>query len=165
MSGSTWQSAVNEVVHERALVGQRAGGRGGGHDYAGGISSAAADEAQLLTGDDPAHAAAQPGDVAAAGTIVPMPDLGITHRLPGGGMNLWRMPLSELESGYGVPQLVKTLNDGGFSYDGSQTVAGDFADVTPSDDGTADHIIWHAQPNGGVLLWAVGGGADITPRL
>src|SRR3954464_3873307 len=80
---------------------------------AGGTSTAAADEAQLLTGDDPAHAAAQAGDVAAAGTIVPMPDLGITHRLPDGGMNLWRIPLSELETGYGQPSLVKTLNYGG----------------------------------------------------
>jgi len=128
-------------------------------------SPAAADEGQLLTGDDPAHAAAQPGDVAAAGTIVPMPDLGITHRLPAGGMNLWRMPLSELETGYGQPQLVKTLNFGGFSYDNSKTLAGDVGDITASDDGTADHIIWHAQPNGGVLLWAVGGGSDTTPRL
>ena len=132
---------------------------------AGGTATAAADEGQLRTGDDPAHAAAQPGDVAAAGTMVPMPDLAIAHRLPGGGMNLWRMPLSELETGYGQPELVKTLNYGGFSYDNSRTIAGDFGDITPSDDGTADHIIWHAQPNGGVLLWAVGGGADTTPRL
>jgi hypothetical protein len=34
-----------------------------------------------------------------------MPDLAVTHRLPGGGMNLWRIPLSELENGYGVPPL------------------------------------------------------------
>jgi len=52
---------------------------------AGGVSTAAADEAQLLTGEDPAHAEAQAGDTAAAGTIVPLPDLGVTHRLPGGG--------------------------------------------------------------------------------
>jgi hypothetical protein len=128
-------------------------------------SPAAADDADRLTGDDPAHAAAQPGDVASAGTIVALPDLGITHRLPDGGMNLWRMPLSELETGYGQPQLVKTLNFGGFSYDNSRTLAGDVGDITASDDGTADHIIWHAQPNGGVLLWAVGGGSDPTPRL
>jgi hypothetical protein len=131
----------------------------------GGISTAAADEAQLLTGDDAAHAAAQAGDVAAAGTIVPMPDLAIAHRLPGGGINLWRMPLSELETGYGQPELVKALNYGGFSYDNSKPLAGDFGDITPSDDGTADHIIWHAQPNGGVLIWGVGGGSDPTPQL
>jgi hypothetical protein len=80
-------------------------------------------------------------------------------------MNLWRIPLSELEDGYGAPALVKTLNYGGFSYDNSVTLTGDFGDITPSDDGTADHIIWHQQPNGGVLLWAVGGGGDPTPRL
>jgi hypothetical protein len=45
------------------------------------------------------------GDLAAAETIVPMPDLGITHRLSG-GMNLWRMPLSELEPGDAQPQLI-----------------------------------------------------------
>jgi FG-GAP-like repeat len=130
---------------------------------AGGTTTAAAEEADRLTGDDAAHAEA--GDLAAASTIVPMPDLAITHRLPGGGMNLWRIPLSELESGYGVPQLVKTLNYGGFSYDNSRSLSGDFGDITASDDGTADHVIWHAQPNGGVLLWAVGGGGDTTPRL
>jgi hypothetical protein len=80
-------------------------------------------------------------------------------------MNLWRMPLSDLETDVGQPQLVKKLDYGGFSYDNSKTLAGDFGDITPSDDGTADHIIWHAQPNGGVLLWAVGGGSDTTPRL
>jgi hypothetical protein len=105
------------------------------------------------------------GELAEASTIVPMPDLGITHRLPGGGMNLWRIPLSELENGYGTPQLVKTLNYGAFSYDNSRTLTGDFGDITASDDGTADHLIWHAQPNGGVLVWAVGGGGDTTPRL
>jgi hypothetical protein len=130
-----------------------------------GGSPAAADEPERLTGDDPAHAAAEAGDVAAAGTIVPMPDLGIAHRLPGGGMNLWRLPLSQLETGYGQPQLVKTLNFGGFSYDSSRTLAGDVGDITASDDGTADHIIWHAQPNGGVLVWGVGGGGDTAPRL
>ncbi len=35
----------------------------------------------------------------------------------------------------------------------------------PSDDGTTDFVIWHAQPGGGVLLWAVGGGGDTEPRL
>ena len=130
---------------------------------AGGTTTATAEEPGRLTGVDAAHAEA--GDVSAAGTIVALPDLAIAHRLPGGGMNLWRIPLSELEAGYGQPALVKTLNYGGFSYDNSRTIAGDFGDITASDDGTADHIIWHAQPNGGVLLWAVGGGADTTPRL
>lgn len=128
-----------------------------------GGSTAVAQETDRLTGGDAAHAA--PGEVAAATTIVPLPDLAIPHRLPGGGMNLWRMPLSELEDGYGVPQLVKKLDYGGFSYDNSRTVTGDFGDIAASDDGTADHVIWHAQPGGGVLVWAVAGGADTTPRL
>ena len=130
----------------------------------GGAGVASADETGRLTGEDPAHGA-EPGEVAAAATYVQLPDLGITHRLPSGGMNLWRMPLSDLEDGFAQPQLVKNLDFGGFSYDNSVTLAGDVADITPSDDGTADHIIWHAQPNGGVLLWAVGGGSDTTPRL
>ena len=116
----------------------------------GGTTTAAAEEADRLTGDDAAHAEA--GDLAAASTIVPMPDLAITPRLPSGAMNLWRIPLSDLEAGTGQPQLVKNLDYGGFSYDNSRTLAGDFADVTPSHDGTADHVICHRQPNGGVLL-------------
>ncbi|TQN42305.1 FG-GAP repeat protein [Blastococcus colisei] len=130
----------------------------------GGATAAAADEAHRLTGADPAHESVG-GGVAPASTVVALPDLAIAHRLPSGGMNLWRMPLSELEDGFGQPQLVKTLDFGGFSYDNSRTIAGDFGDITASDDGTADHLIWHRQPNGGVLLWAVGGGADTTPRL
>lgn len=128
----------------------------------GGTTTAGAEAADRLTGADAAHAEA--GDVGTT-AIVPLPDLAITHRLPSGAMNLWRMPLSELEAGTGQPQLVKNLDYGGFSYGNSRTLAGDFADVTPSDDGTADHVIWHRQPNGGVLLWAVGGGGDTTPRL
>src|SRR5215213_9697303 len=94
-------------------------------------SPAAADEPTRVTGDDPAAAAAQAGDVAAASMMVALPDLGIAHRLPAGGMNLWRVPLSELEDGFGQPQLVKPLNYGGFSYDNSKTLAGDFGDITP----------------------------------
>jgi len=127
-------------------------------------SRAAADETTRLTGEDAAHAALGGGDTAASYGVA-LPDLAIAHRLPSGAMNLWRMPLSQLEDGFGAPQLVKNLDYGGFSYDRSVTVAGDFADITPADDGTADHIIWHAQPDGGVLLWAVGGGGDTTPRL
>jgi hypothetical protein len=127
-------------------------------------SPAAADETTRLTGEDAAHAALGGGDTAASYGVA-LPDLAIAHRLPSGAMNLWRMPLSQLEDGFGTPQLVKNLDYGGFSYDRSVTVAGDFADITPADDGTADHIIWHAQPDGGVLLWAVGGGGDTTPRL
>jgi len=80
-------------------------------------------------------------------------------------VNLWRIPLSEWETGHGEPELVKKLDYGGFSYDNSVTVTGDFGDITASDDGTADHVIWHKQPNGGVLLWGVGGGGDTTPQL
>jgi hypothetical protein len=60
----------------------------------GGTTTATADEGDRLTGADAAHAEA--GDLAAAETIVPMPDPAVTHRLPGGGMDLWRIPLSEL---------------------------------------------------------------------
>lgn len=91
----------------------------------------------------------------------------IVHRLPGGGLNLWRLPVLNQSMGETtvVPQLLARLDYGGFSYDRSVVVAGNFADVSGSDDGTADEVIWHAQPNGGVLVWAVGGGPDRTPRL
>lgn len=103
---------------------------------------------------------------AAAMTTLPsIPELAIDHRLPAGGMNLWRMPISSREAGVGSPQLVRTLDYGGFSYDNSVVLAGDIGQVTPSDDGTPDYVIWHAQPNGGVLLWGVGGGGDTTPQL
>lgn len=127
---------------------------------------AAADEPDRRTGADGGQTAAgTSGDVAATTTMVALPDLAIAHRLPGGGMNLWRMPLSDLETGFAQPQLVRSLTTGGWSYDNSKTLAADLGDVTPSDDGTADHIIWHAQPNGGVLVWGVGGGGDTTPQL
>lgn len=103
---------------------------------------------------------------AAAMTALPsIPELAIDHRLPAGGMNLWRMPISARETGVGSPQLVRSLSYGGFSYDNSVVLAGDVGTVTPSDDGTPDYVIWHAQPNGGVLLWGVGGGGDTTPHL
>jgi hypothetical protein len=114
--------------------------------------------------DEPTSAPAQAGDAAAAATLVAWPDLGIAHRLPSGGINLWRVPLSQSEAGFGQPQLVKNLDYGGFSYDNSRTLVGDFGPITPSDDGTADHVIWHKQPNGGVLVWGVGGGSG-TPQL
>jgi hypothetical protein len=79
---------------------------------AGGTTTATADEADRLTDGDAAHAEA--GDLAAAEAIVPLPVLGVTHPVSG-GRNLWRMPLSDLEAGYGAPALVKTLNYGGFS--------------------------------------------------
>lgn len=131
----------------------------------GGVSPAAADEPSRRTADAGAQAAGTAGGVAATTTLVALPDLAIAHRLPAGGMNLWRIPLSDLETDFARPSLVRTLDYGGFSYDNSKTVAGDFGNITPSDDGTADHIIWHAQPNGSVLLWGVGGGGDTTPQL
>ena len=114
--------------------------------------------------DEPTNAAAQAGDATAAATLVAWPDLGIAHRLPSGGINLWRVPLSQSEAGFGQPRLVENLDYGGFSYDNSRTLVGDFGPITPSDDGTADHVIWHRQPNGGVLVWGIGGGSG-TPQL
>lgn len=92
-------------------------------------------------------------------------DLAVAHRLGNGGMNLWRMPMSEQDAGFGSPLLVRPLGTGGFSYDRSSTLAGAVGDVTGSDDGTPDTIIWHAGANGGALVWAVGGGPDSRPRL
>lgn len=88
------------------------------------------------------------------------------QRLPGGGMNLWTTPLTETDPGYGRPSLVERLDFGGFSYDSSRTLSGDFGNLTAGDDATAaDHLVWHAQPGGGVLLWAVAGGTDTKPRI
>ena len=95
----------------------------------GGTTTASAEDTDRLTGADAAHAEA--GEVSAA-TVVALPDLAITHRLPSGAMNLWRMPLSDLEAGYGQPRLVKNLDYGGFSDDGSRTITGDFGDITAS---------------------------------
>jgi hypothetical protein len=91
-------------------------------------------------------------------------ELALIHRL-GAGMNLWSLPLSDQAGDYGRPGLVRSLNYGGFSYDRSHTLSGDFGNVSGSDDGTPDHVIWHAQPNGGVLVWGVGGGSDTAPKL
>ena len=97
---------------------------------------------------------------------MPLPDLGLAHRLADGGMNIFRMPLSELELGYGEPQLVRRLPASqGWRYDRSVTMTGDFGDLTAGDDGTADHVIWHATADGSIKVWAIGGGSDTTPRL
>jgi hypothetical protein len=133
-----------------------------------GVPAAGADETApgRLTGDDPAHAAGQDGSAdPAAATPVPLPDLGITHRLADGGMNLYRMPLSELELGYGEPQLVRRLPASqGWRYDRSVVLTGDFGDITAGDDGTADWVIWHANADGSIKVWLIGGGSDTTPR-
>ena len=126
-------------------------------------SSASAEENAERTGGDAAHPAAV--GTAAADGVVMMPDLGIAHRLGGGGINLFRLGLSDVDPTYGQTELVRTLSTGGFSYDRSRTVPGDFADITPGDDGTADHVIWHAASDGTVRLWVVPGGTDTTPRL
>lgn len=134
-----------------------------------GASAAVADEPApgRLTGDDPAHAAGQDGSVDPAAPVpVPLPDLGITHRLADGGMNIFRMPLSELEEGYGEPHLVARLpGRGHFAYDRSRTLVGDFADVTPGDDGTADHVLWQSLSDGSIRVWVVAGGSDARPKL
>lgn len=114
------------------------------------------------------EAAAAPTDsgTGAAGEAVALPELTIAHRIPStGGIKLWRMPLSEYEDGVGSATPVRTLSGGGWSYDRSRTVTGDFADVTAGDDGTADTVVWHAAGDGSVKVWAVGGGSDTAPRL
>lgn len=113
--------------------------------------------------------AALAGTVAVEGpeeVAVPMPDLGFAHRRSDGGINLFRMPLSEVEDGVGTPRQVRALPaKEGFRTDRSKVVAGDFADWTPGDDGTADHIVWHAGSDGGIRVYAVPGSSDTTPRL
>src|SRR5690242_18497332 len=123
-------------VNVRRWAGVLAGAVLVGTALLAGSSASAAPPPHRLTGEDAAHATAaervarpthgtaagQAAGTAATTTIVPMPDLAITHRLPGGGMNLWRLPLSEYDPNYGTPQLVKTLNYGGFSYDNSVTL-------------------------------------------
>jgi hypothetical protein len=102
---------------------------------------------------------------ARAVTPGPLPDLTITHRLSNGGMNLYRMSLSDLMSDYGHVQLVRTLSTGGYTFDRSKTVGGDFADVTAHDDGSADHVIWQGLADGSIKVFGVGGGTDTAPRL
>jgi hypothetical protein len=98
---------------------------------------------------------------------VPLPDLGFAHRLSDGGINLFRMPLSELDYQPGMAQLVRTLPASwGFRTDRARVLAGDFGNMTPTDDGTADHIVWHAGSDGGVRVWAVPGSVEHSaPRL
>jgi hypothetical protein len=128
-----------------------------------GAAPAAAEERAERAGADAVHPAS--GATAAADGVVMMPDLGIAHRLGGGGINLFRLGLSDIDPTYGQTAPVRKLATGGFSYDRSRTVAGDFGDITPKDDGTADHVVWHAAGDGTVRLWVVPGGGDTTPRL
>lgn len=101
---------------------------------------------------------------AAAATDDGFPMLDIAHSTAG-GLNLWEIPLGVEAEDIGEPFLVRSVTGGGFSYAASRTASGEFGDVTPQDDGTPDWLISHAQPNGGVLLWVVGGGEDTTPRI
>ena len=97
---------------------------------------------------------------------VPMPDLGFAHQRPDGGLNLLRMGLSELQSGAGVARTVRPLPvSSGFRMNQAKVVPGDFGNLTPGDDGTADHVIWHAGSDGGVRLYTVAGSNDTAPRL
>ena len=97
---------------------------------------------------------------------VPMPDLGFAHQRPDGGLNLFRMALSELEVGAGVARAVRSLPvTSGFRAAQSKVVAGDFGNLTPGDVGTADHVIWHAGSDGGVRMFTVAGSTDTAPRL
>jgi hypothetical protein len=134
---------------------------------AGGSSLASAEEPERTTGDEVGREASAAGsDVGAAATFVPLPDLGISHRRPDGGINLFRMPLSELEADFATASRVRMLPAStGYSSDKSKTVAGDFADITAGDDGSADHVILHAGSDGGIRLFGIGGGSDTAPRL
>jgi hypothetical protein len=105
------------------------------------------------------------GGLANAGTPVPLPDLGFAHRRSDGGINLFRMPLSELEAGFGRPQLVRSLTaTSGFLFDRTKVLAGDVADFTAGEDGTADHLLWLRRSDGGVSLAVVPGSSNTTPR-
>ncbi len=111
-----------------------------------------------------AAAAAALGAAPAAAVDDGHPMLDIAHSTAG-GLNLWEMSLAAEDPEFGVPHLVESLTTGGFDYSASRTASGDFGNVSGSDDGTPDWLVPHRQPNGGVLLWVVGGGADTTPRL
>jgi hypothetical protein len=132
----------------------------------GSTAAAAAEEPERATGEQVAQAAAAESDPGALDTFVPLPDLGLAPRRPDGGMTLFRMPLSDLEGDFGVASRVRALPAStGYMYDKSKVIAGDFADVTAGDDGTADHVIWHIGSDGGIRVYGVGGGSDTNPRL
>lgn len=142
---------------------------------AGGSSIAAAEEwPQRATGEEVAEAAEAVGSApaadapvaGAAAAPVPLPDLGLAPRRPDGGMTLYRMPLSDLEGDVGTASRLRSLPMiTGYSYDKAKIVAGDFADFTAGDDGTADTVIYHAGSDGSARIYVVGGGSDTAPRL
>jgi hypothetical protein len=130
-------------------------------------ATAVAEEPVRASGAEVAQPAPAEGDQdAGAEALVPLPDMGLAHRRGDGGMNLFRMPLSELEDGVGVARAVRALPaSAGFRADRLKVVAGDFADLTAGDDGTADHVVWLAGSDGGVRVYTVAGGTDTAPRL
>ena len=133
---------------------------------AGGSTSAGASEEPERTTAEGVGSAEQAPDANPAVTWVPLPDLGFAHRRPDGGINLFRSPLSDLEGDVGEVYRVRSLPaSSGFRYDRSKVVAGDFANITAGDDGTADHVILHAGSDGGVRVYGIGGGSNTTPRL
>jgi hypothetical protein len=82
------------------------------------MAAAAVTAALLTAGGMPASAAPvdESGEVARtseavaqAAVPVPLPDLGLAARRGDGGIALFRMPLSELEDGFGTPQAVRGL--------------------------------------------------------
>jgi hypothetical protein len=137
---------------------------------AGGTSAASAAEEKVdrSTGAKAGQVAAavEGADGPTAATFVPVPDMGLAHRRSDGGINLFRMSVSALTEDFGVPTLVRSLpSKSGFSYDKAKVVAGDFGNLTAGDDGSADHVIWQAASDGGIKVYAVGGGSDTAPRL
>jgi hypothetical protein len=131
---------------------------------AGGSTAAGASEEPQRTTAEGVGALGEPPGADPAVTYVPLPDLGIAHRRPDGGIYLFRLPLSDLEfaDAYRVRSLPASS---GFRYDRAKVIAGDFGDITAGDDGTADHVIWHMGTDTGVRVYGIGGGDDTSPRL
>ncbi len=92
----------------------------------------------------------------------PMLDLAVPNG--SGGSNLWEMALGP-GTWQGSPFLLSRLEDGGFSHTQSRSASGDLGVVSSSDDGTPDWLVSHRQPNGGILMWVVGGGPGAVPRV
>jgi len=130
-----------------------------------GVTGAGASEEPERSTAEGVGAPEQP-DAGPAATYVPMPDLGFAHRRSDGGINLFRVPLSDVESDVGTTYSVRSLPaSSGYRFDRARVIAGDFGNLTPGDDGTADQVIFHMGSDGGARVFGIGGGSDTAPRL